>query len=127
MWGAVVGRWVVRGRWIFVSTKAAGLSEAFHNDKEIGSLFNVLKPNSTHASFTDMTPTTKKWIVDNMQYVALQLFDAKGNIVIFCKNGRSRSPMYLVAYLIIFYGVSVHEAMHSINDMLVDQRGNNIG
>jgi hypothetical protein len=69
-----------------------------------------------------MSKSLKQWWIDNMKYVALQMLDTAGDIVLLCKNGRTRSPMYLVAYLIIIYGMSVNAAMNSIGDLLQEQR-----
>ena len=109
-------------RHIFISCKEVGLSQQFHNDKCILSYCNVLKPNSTHESFHSMTTHCKSWIVENMKFVALQLFDVVGNVVIFCNHGRSRSPMYVVAYLIIFHDLSVDAAMTHLS-VLLEERG----
>jgi hypothetical protein len=69
-----------------------------------------------------MTTHCKSWIVENMKFVALQLFDVVGNVVIFCNHGRSRSPMYVVAYLIIFHDLSVDAAMTHLS-VLLEERG----
>jgi len=76
-----------------------GLSQRFHSDNGIKSLFNVLK------------------------YVAIQLSDTDGDVVLFCNKGRSRSPMYLVAYIVIIYNVTTCAAMHMVGQLLREQRG----
>ena len=58
-----------------------------------------------------------------MKYVALQLSDTDGDVVLFCNQGRSRSPMYLVAYLVIAYNMTTGAAMHVVDKLLRDQRG----
>lgn len=70
-----------------------------------------------------MTPKTKLWWKDNLMYVALQIFDAGGNVVLFCKNGRSRSPMYLAAYLVIIHCLTPSESLSCVRKLLQDQRG----
>ena len=70
-----------------------------------------------------MTKYSQAWIVDNMKSVALQLYDTEGNIVMFCNNGRTRSPMYLVAYLVIFHDVFLSEAVAQIKVLLLQFRG----
>lgn len=54
----------------------------------------------------------------NFYQVCLQMFDAEGNIAICCKSGRSRSPMYLVIYLILFNDMTVSSAMNSVSRLL---------
>jgi len=110
-------------RHIFISRKEVGFSQAFHIEKDVHSYVNVLKPNSTHESYNNMTHNTQQWTVENLKCVALQLFDTPGNVVLFCNNGRSRSPMYLVAYLVIFHGLLVSSATTLIRDLLFVSRG----
>ena len=57
-----------------------------------------------------------------IRYGVLQINKTKGNICLSCKNGRTRSPMYLVAYLVICYEMSVEEAYSSIGSMLIMDR-----
>jgi hypothetical protein len=70
-----------------------------------------------------MTDKTKQWWIDNMMHVAIQMLDSEGDIVLFCKQGRSRSPMYLVAYLVIVHNMSTHTAMEVIRKLLREERG----
>ena len=70
-----------------------------------------------------MTAKTKKWVLANMRFVALQIADTPGNIVLFCQNGRSRSPMYLVAYLVVSFSMQVNDAIAHITELLQFQRG----
>jgi hypothetical protein len=113
-------------REIFVCRDCVGFSNCFHVEKDVRHFVNVLDPQSTHESYNYMTPGMKNWVVNNMKYVALQLFDTEGNIVLFCKSGRSRSPMYLVAYLIIFYSMSMKDAIKLVRDLLRDQRNESL-
>ena len=112
----------IHDRHIYISRKDVGLSKAFHVEKEIRCFFNVLSPNATHESYISMSSHTKQWLVTNMRYVAIQMYDAVGNVVIFCYNGRSRSPMYLVAYLILFYDLSYSDARECVSSLLQDDR-----
>ena len=112
----------LRQRNIYVSSKEVGLSNAFHTEKDIQYLFHMICKSNNHQHSTDMTPSRRQWWTDNMQYIALQLFETEGNVVLFCNNGRTRSPMYIVAYLIIIYGMNVNDAMHVIEKLLMEQR-----
>lgn len=98
------------------------MSTSFHHEKDISFVFNVIKQSTNHQHHTDMNSTTKQWWLDNLKYVALQMFDAEGNIVIFCKRGRSRSPIYLVAYLIIIYNMCPADAQNVVRESLLEQR-----
>ena len=60
--------------------------------------------------------------MDNMKIVTLQLLHVEGNVVLFCNTGRTRSPMYVVVYLVIVYGMSVESAMNKIGCLLKEQR-----
>lgn len=98
------------GRTIFVTDKFSGMTESFHLDKQITCFFNVIEPVNLHVSFVHMKACEQTWQLDNLMSVALQIHDTEGNVALFCNHGRSRSPMYLVVYLVIFYDLSVDEA-----------------
>ena len=57
-----------------------------------------------------------------IRYGVLQINKTKGNICLSCKNGRTRSPVYLVAYLVLCYEISVEEAYATIGSMLLLNR-----
>ena len=82
-----------RHRHIFVTSKEIGRTKSFHNQYDVQSLWDVIKPCSNHEHSSNMTPHRRKWFVTNMLHVCLQMFDTEGNILIFCNTGRSRSPI----------------------------------
>ena len=55
--------------------------------------------------------------------MALLLQKHDGNVVLTCINGRSRSPMFLVSYLILCGDMECKEAMTLVGDALYLQRG----
>jgi protein-tyrosine phosphatase len=55
--------------------------------------------------------------------VALQVNESEGNIALSCNNGRSRSPVYLIAYLVLCYDKPVDEAIEEVRGELDIQRG----
>lgn len=69
-----------------------------------------------------MTPQRRQWWVHNMIHVVLQMVRTSGNIVLLCNHGRSRSPMYLVAYLIIIHSMSSVAAKALVHELLAVQR-----
>ena len=109
-------------RYIFVTSKDIGKSELFHKDFNIQSIWNVIKPCSNHEHSSYMTKQMKEWFVTNIKYVCLQMFETKGNIALFCNCGRSRSPMYLVAYLVLFCNKSMDVAMGIVDRSLHESR-----
>ena len=52
----------------------------------------------------------------------MQLHKTEDNVVIFCKNGRTRAPIYLVAYLILCYDMTVMHARGKVHNMLYKER-----
>ena len=56
-------------RKIYVTTKNAAHSLAFHQDMELNGFFNVIKKDSTHESFFNMSKLKKKWFLDNLRYI----------------------------------------------------------
>ena len=103
---------------IGVNVPITGTSKIFHEERDIKSIWNVISPCTNHEHSTNMSPHRKEWFVINMCQVCLQMFDTKGNIAIFCKNGRSRSPMYLVSYLLLFNDMTVDSAMKNVELLL---------
>jgi hypothetical protein len=72
--------------------------------------------------------TSRRVVARMLMYVLYAVrgpdhLDTRGNIVLFSKNGRTRSPMYLVAYLIIMHCMSVPSAMDIVGNLLIEQRG----
>ena len=113
---------IYHDRYIYVTSKEVGKSKLFHIDKEIRSIVNVIYPCSSHEHSTYMSKHVKTWFVTNVEYVCLQMFDTIGNIVIFCNTGRSRSPMYLVAYINLFYGMDIDNAKQKVENLMHKER-----
>ena len=109
-------------RIIFVASKEVGLAKAFHVKKRIRAVFNVIKLCNNHEHHGMMTVGKKRWWVNNMKHVALKMFDVDGNVVLLCNHGRSRSPMYLVAYLVIIYGMEPSNALAMVSKILFESR-----
>ena len=112
----------VYNRKIFIATKEVGLSRAFHGEYNIKSGVNVIRMSTNHSDYDDMSKSMKTWWIHNMRYVAMQLAETAGNVVIFCNNGRTRSPMYLAAYVIIMRSMSISNAMTTVGGLLFEQR-----
>ena len=109
-------------RHIYIVEKKVGYSKLFHEEFNIKRIFDVIRPCSNHDHSNGMTPYRKEWFITNIEYICLQMHDSSGNIAIFCHTGRSRSPMYVVAYLILFCGFHFATAMDCIERVLLEQR-----
>ena len=57
------------------------------------------------------------------RFAILQINRTEGNVVISCISGRTRSPMYLVAFLVVRYEHSPSYASSMVNALLVKERG----
>ena len=112
-----------KDRRIFVSSRVTAQSALFQQEHGIAYSFNVLKKSTNHESFHYMSNKRRQWWIDNMMHVAIQMLDSEGDIVLYCLQGRSRSPMYLVAYLVIIYNMSADAAMNEVREMLYNGRG----
>ena len=51
------------------------------------------------------------------------MYETDGNIAVSCHNGRTRSAIYLVAYLMAAYNMDANEAKVSVAKCLQQQRG----
>ena len=111
---------------IYITSKQVGFSHAFHVEFAVESMFNLLKHSTNHNDYHDMMASTRKWWINNMKFVALQLAETRGNVVLFCTNGRTRSPMYVVVYLMMIHSMSIDTAMTTIGDLLMSQRGHEL-
>ena len=120
--GYIVFNDVSLNRLIYISTMKVGKSAPFHEEKDIVAIFNVIGKNNDHSGYESMPPSLCEWWVNNMMYVVLQLMDTPGNVVLFCNHGRSRSPMYLVAYLIVVHGMLPKVARALVQSLLKEQR-----
>jgi hypothetical protein len=109
-------------RKIFVTTKQVGKSQLFHEEHSINSIWNVISPCSNHEHSSYMSNHTKQWFVTNILHVCLQMFDTEGDIALFCNGGRSRSPMYLIAYMVLFCDVPFDVAHHRIDRLMAQSR-----
>jgi hypothetical protein len=109
-------------RKIFVATKEVGKSQIFHEDCSIKAVWNVISPCSNHEHSTNMSNHTKQWFVTNILHVCMQMFDTEGDIALFCKAGRSRSPMYLIAYMVLFCDMTFDVAHHKIDRLMQQSR-----
>ena len=47
----------------------------------------------------------------------------EGNAVLCCNGGRSRSPTYLVVYLVLCWNISIIQANSMVEALLKDARG----
>lgn len=105
-------------RHIYVTRQVVGVSEAFHLEYDIQAIWNVISPNPDHQHSSYMSPQRQHWYINNILHVCLQMFDTEGNIAIFCCAGRSRSPMYLAAYLIMFCDMTHENAVTYVDRLL---------
>ena len=107
----------------YICTKEIGWSKAFHDDFNIKNIFHVTRVNSDHSHHSYMNAELRQWWTTNFIYVTLQMMSTEGNICLFCNNGRSRSPMYLVAYLVVVHSLFPSDAMDIVRCKLWDVRG----
>ena len=52
----------------------------------------------------------------------MQILESEGNVALFCKSGRSRSPVYFAAYLVMCHDFAVYEAVKCVESLLLEQR-----
>ena len=61
----------------------------------------------------------------NMLFVhaVQEIWIRDGNILLYCENGRSRSPAFLAAYLIAAFGYNVKDALKTLQVLAKQNRG----
>ena len=109
-------------RMIFVASGVVGSSQIFHEENAIQYVWNVINPCTNHEHSTYMSNSMKEWFVTNMMQVCLEMLDTEGNIALFCKGGRTRSPMYLIAYLVLFCNMPFEVAHQNIGKIMQQSR-----
>ena len=105
-----------------MASKRVGLSHAFHADVKTKHLFHLIKENSNHDHYNYMSSKQKGWWIANMLNVTIQMLETSGDLILICNNGRTRSPMYLVAYLVVVYSMSASRSVKMVSDLLMQQR-----
>jgi hypothetical protein len=93
---------------------------SFRVDKNISVHLNLMSTDDEH--YHMLRPSSQAWIHNNMRYAVLQIHRTDGNVVINCRNGRTRSPMYLVAYLVVCCGLEPDAADHMVRQSLWQDR-----
>ena len=54
-------------RFIYVAKQDIGTTKSFIEEKGCTAIYNVLRPNSTHEDYLNMTKLKQNWFLNNMR------------------------------------------------------------
>ena len=112
-------------RYIYVSRKEVGRSRVFNEQKHVDYFLDLVGSDDIH--WYDLTPRERQKLHDSFIDVALQLECCDGNVSIFCDRGRSRSPAYLAAYLVMGLGHTAFQSYRVLSLVFVENRDDSRG
>ena len=95
---------------IYVCEKEIATNVSFLSTMKIENLLDLSKEPEYH--YFDQTPIMRQRVLDGIVHSLKLLMTHTGNVVVHCRHGRTRSPAFLVAYLMIVACLSL-EAAHS--------------
>lgn len=110
---------------IVVAHRKLGESNAFLREHNIRHCIDL--KTTRDDSFLMLRPSEKETIYGIIKTAVLAIADARGNLCIYCVMGRSRSPAFIAAYLVVIGCYSTAKAYAVISDIYitcrVDPRG----
>lgn len=93
-----------RQRYIYVCAKEIAENASFLSTMEIENVLDLTNEPEEH--FSDQTKDTRLRILNGIVHSLKLIMNCPGNIVIHCRHGRTRSPAFIAAYLMIVAGMS---------------------
>ena len=107
-------------RYIYVCTMEVAQNGSFLSTMKIQHVLDLSKEPEEH--FTDQTESVRLRVLHGIVHGLQLIINCSGNIVIHCKNGRTRSPAFLAAYLMIVFGMSQKAAYDYLSSEYSRQR-----
>lgn len=107
-------------RCIYVCSKAVAENASFLSTMQIEHVLDLTKEPEEH--YLDETTTERIRVLDGMIHGVKLIMTCPGNIVIHCRHGRTRSPAFLAAYLMIVACMSQEAAYSFLSSEYRKQR-----
>jgi hypothetical protein len=109
-----------RQRQLYVCTFDVGTDPSFLAAMHITSVLDVSKEAEEH--FDQQTTGRRERTLNGIVFCIKMLIESAGDIVIHCRNGRTRSPMIVAAYFMIVSCMSKADAYSALTASFLDQR-----
>ena len=109
-----------RSRYMYVCTIDIGKNPSFLHAYQIENVLDLSKEPEEH--FEQQTPSRRRRSLHGIIHCLNLLLDSSGNVVIHCRNGRTRSPVVVAAYLMVVSCLSQKAAYGYVSSELLEQR-----
>lgn len=105
---------------IVIAHRSLGENAAFRKQQNIQHCIDLRRTRDD--SYLMLTAGEKKKIYGYVMAAVLQIADAPGNVCIYCIMGRSRSPAFVAAYLVVICCYSTAGAYSALSAIFVRNR-----
>jgi hypothetical protein len=105
---------------IVIAHRKLGENASFRTQHNIQHCIDLRRTRDD--SYLMLTAGEKKKIYGYVMAVVLQIADAPGNVCIYCIMGRSRSPAFVAAYLVVVCCYSTAAAYSVLSAIFIDAR-----
>jgi len=109
-----------RCRLIYVCTEDVGKDASFLAEMDIKSTLDVSKEPEEH--YDHQTDAKRIRVLHGLIHCLKLLLDSTGDVLIHCRNGRTRSPAFVAAYFMIVSCLSQEDAYSFVSAELLAQR-----
>lgn len=105
---------------IVICHRNLGVSSAFRREHGITHCIDLKRTRDD--SYIMLTAGDRKKIYAIMKSVVIQIADTPGNLCMYCIMGRSRSPAFLAAYMVVIGCYSTAEAYSILSPIFIRSR-----
>ena len=109
-----------KGRTIYVWCRHVGRSQQFTIAHNINSIIDV--SSFPEVQYIHQTSRIRNKVFANLVHIVKLIIHGEGPLVICCRNGRTRSPACLAAYLLISYCMSTEVAYRYLTGKMLAAR-----
>jgi hypothetical protein len=110
---------------IYICSRAVGKSRPFLDEFNIKNVLDLIGPKDLHPIVMTEAEVRRFYLV--MMLLVIEMANTEGNLCVYCYNGRSRSPAFVAAYLVVVECYSCRQAYSTLSRLFVSSRGDERG